>query len=216
MSEKKMDFRDASVPVYLQVNALSKISHCLQNDIQIDKGIDDLLNELKSYNNNIGIDFIKKIIFNTSTCLYCLYFFVCCVEERNLVERYKLDEESLCDVIKTKYDIKMKEFTRFLRNSIAHMNFNFYENGDIEIYNTPKVDNIKIILDEKSKIKDVFNFFNGKKLNDIKVKLNEEKKYELIEQKYGKELYKFTHEEFLAITSYYVDKFVKNIMTNED
>lgn len=212
MSDKSLGFRDVSVPVYVQVKALSNISNCLSNDIKTDNGIKDLLDEFKSYNNDIEMDFIKNSIFNTSTCMYVLYFFVCCAKEYNLISSYNLGEDRLCDVIQTDYDINMTDFTKFLRNAIAHLGFNFNKNGNIDIYNNPKVECNKIIFDTSSNIEDIFTFLNGKDVKNIKINLNEKHQYEIIEQKYAKEMYTFTHKQFLDITAYYTEKFCKSIM----
>ncbi|MBQ9731353.1 MAG: hypothetical protein IJV94_04555 [Bacilli bacterium] len=212
MINKKLEYRDVSVSVYLQVRALSNISKCLSENTKIDKCIEDLLKEFKSYNSEIKMDFIKQSIFNTSTCMYVLYFFVCCATEYNLIRDYNMGEEKLCDIIQTEYNIKMIDFTRFLRNAIAHLGFTFYENGNLDIYNNSKVEYNKIILKDNSNIKDVFEFLNDKNVKNIKVNLNENQQYEIVEQKYSKEIYKFTHEQFLTITAYYTEKFCKSIM----
>lgn len=212
MSAKDFKFRDVSVPVYVQVKALSNISKCLAENKEIDKAIKDLLDEFKTYNNDIDMDFIKKSIFNISTCMYVLYFFVCCAKEYNLISKYNLGEERLCDVIETDYDIKMTDFTKFLRNAIAHIGFKFYENGNIDIYNSPKVECHKLLFDTSSNIDDIIAFLDDKDINDIKINRNENKQYEIIEQKYKKDLYTFTHSQFLGITVYYVEKFSKSIM----
>lgn len=212
MNEKKLEFRDLSVPVYVQVKALSNISKCLSENKEIDKGIKELLEEFQSYNSDIEMDFIESTIFNTSTCLYVLYFFVCCAKEYNLISSYNLGEDKLCDVIQTEYNIKMTDFTKFLRNAIAHLGFTFYENGNIDIYNNPKVECNKILLDSSSNIEEIYGFINGKDIKNIKINLNVNHQYEIIEQTYVKEKYTFTHKQFLDITAYYTEKFCKSIM----
>ena len=214
MNNRSFNFRDISTPVYLQIKALSNIHDCLNNNLDINYAIDSLINEFKSYNDEINIKFINDMIFNTSTCFYALYFFVCCTFENKWIDKYNLVQDTLGNIIGTNHTVNMYDFSKFLRNAIAHIGFSFSSDGNIEIYNNQKVDtDNKIVIDNLNNQNDsIINFLKQKKLKDIRIDINKDGKYELIEQKYQKETFSLTHKQFLSITQYYTFKFAKTIM----
>lgn len=213
MDKKTFNFRDITAGYVIQSFLLSCISEAVNNNGNIDEAIDKFYKEFENMGATKSI--INNLIFNTTTMIWALYFCVCLAKEKTEISKYNLKNFTLEQVahIKGKYcTMDMDEFSRILRNAIAHMDFECYEDGSINIFNSERVEIENLEIYPGQDIKQLINFANcSSKYVVVAEKVNG--KMYLIKKKYRKTFNQtFTFEEMKYIVNFYNTQYIFNIL----
>ena len=213
MDTQIFEFRDVTAGYVIQSFLLSCISEELNVNGDVKKAISKFYKEFE----NMGADkkIINNLIFNTTTMIWVLYFCVCLAKENNEILNYSLKNVTLGEIIEIngKYsDLKMDEFAKIMRNAIAHMDFKWYKDGSINVFNNERVEIARLEISLEQDMREVINFSSCSSKYVIVSKRENEKMY-LLKKKYKKTFDQtFTFEQMKSIVNFYNMQYVFNVL----
>lgn len=208
-------FRDVAGYAYIQSNILSSVSKAANESKNFNLEIAKKYKEFEEIGWNSK--FIDEVIFNTSTCLYMLFLYV--VWGRNNDSLFKkMEKTKLSEIIQKdlEEDIDMYHFSIKLRNALSHYDFKFYKNDDetdyIKIYNSELCTIEELNLNECKEVNEILNFIKEQPKDNKIICENQ-----ILVSKHYQSTYciEFTFEEFIKLTTYYNNFFVKNVLPEQ-